>query len=181
MVTFDDPRQAERIIHAARSLNTEVRVLVRTRDDTHLDLLTEAGAEEIVPEVLEASLMLVAHALMMLDVPFERVLAMLRKTRRERYKMLQGYYHGANFPTADSAGNPYRLLHAVTLEAKANAIGKCLSDCKLKHVEVRTLKRGDDTIDNPIHSLSLECGDTLVLYGTLDALEAAEAWLLAGR
>lgn len=181
VVTFDDPRQAERIIHAARSLNTELRVLVRTRDDTHLDLLTEAGAEEIVPEVLEASLMLVAHALMMLDVPFERVLAMLRKTRRERYKMLQGYYHGANFPTADSAGNPYRLLHAVTLEAKANAIGKCLSDCKLKHVEVRTLKRGDDTIDNPIHSLSLECGDTLVLYGTLDALEAAEAWLLAGR
>ena len=84
VITFDDARQAERILHTVHQLCPDLRVLVRTRDDTHLDELIQAGAAEVVPEVLEASLMLVAHALMMLDTPFGKVLAMLRQSRRER-------------------------------------------------------------------------------------------------
>ncbi len=180
VVTFDDARLAERIIHTCRDLNSDVRVLVRTRDDTHLDALTAAGAAEVVPEVLEASLMLVAHALMMLDVPFERVLAMLRKTRRDRYRMLQGYYHGDSFPTTDSAGNPYRLLHAVTLSEKARSIGRSIRECALRDVEIRAVKRAEQTRESPGEDLILEQGDTVILYGPLEAVEAAEVRLLGG-
>jgi CPA2 family monovalent cation:H+ antiporter-2 len=180
VVTFDDARLAERIIHTCRDLNSDVRVLVRTRDDTHLDALTAAGAAEVVPEVLEASLMLVAHALMMLDVPFERVLAMLRKTRRDRYRMLQGYYHGDSFPTTDSAGNPYRLLHAVTLSEKARSIGRSIRECALRDVEIRAVKRAEQTRESPDEELILEQGDTVILYGPLEAVEAAEVRLLGG-
>ncbi|MGB2248798.1 MAG: cation:proton antiporter, partial [Alcanivorax sediminis] len=56
VVTFDNARLAERIIHTVRDINPDIRVLVRTRDETHLESLTEAGAAEVVPEVLEASL-----------------------------------------------------------------------------------------------------------------------------
>ena len=180
VVTFDDPRLAERILHTARELNPNIRVLVRTRDDTHLDALISAGAEEVVPEVLEASLMLVAHALMMLDVPFDRVIATLRKTRRERYRMLQGYYHGDTLPTTDSAGNPYRLLHAVTLSDKARGIGRSIADCALRDVEIRAVKRQDKTLERPDEKLVLEPGDTVILYGPLEAVEAAENRLLGG-
>ena len=180
VVTFDDPRLAERILHTARELNPNIRVLVRTRDDTHLDALISAGAEEVVPEVLEASLMLVAHALMMLDVPFDRVIATLRKTRRERYRMLQGYYHGDTLPTTDSAGNPYRLLHAVTLSDKARGIGRSIARCALRDVEIRAVKRQDKTLESPDEELVLEPGDTVILYGPLEAVEAAENRLLGG-
>lgn len=180
VVTFDDPRLAERILHTARGLNPNIRVLVRTRDDTHLDALISAGAEEVVPEVLEASLMLVAHALMMLDVPFDRVIATLRKTRRERYRMLQGYYHGDTLPTTDSAGNPYRLLHAVTLSGKARGIGRSIARCALRDVEIRAVKREEQTLESPDEELVLEPGDTVILYGPLEAVEAAENRLLGG-
>ncbi len=180
VVTFDDPRLAERILHTARELNPNIRILVRTRDDTYLDALIDAGAEEVVPEVLEASLMLVAHALMMLDVPFDRVMATLRKTRRERYRMLQGYYHGDTLPTTDSAGNPYRLLHAVTLSDKARGIGRSIADCALRDVEIRAVKRHDKTLERPDEELVLEPGDTVILYGPLEAVEAAENRLLGG-
>ena len=180
VVTFDDARLAERILHTARELNPNIRVLVRTRDDTHLDALISAGAEEVVPEVLEASLMLVAHALMMLDVPFDRVMATLRKTRRERYRMLQGYYHGDTLPTTDSAGNPYRLLHAVTLSDKARGIGRSIAHCALRDVEIRAVKRQDKTLESPDEELVLEPGDTVILYGPLEAVEAAENRLLGG-
>ncbi|MQX54570.1 monovalent cation:proton antiporter family protein [Alcanivorax sediminis] len=180
VVTFDNARLAERIIHTVRDINPDIRVLVRTRDETHLESLTEAGAAEVVPEVLEASLMLVAHALMMLDVPFERVLATLRKTRRERYRMLRGYYHGDSFPTADSAGNPYRLLHAVTLTGKARAIGLSIEECSLKDVEIREIKRHGQGEENPDRDTRLQEDDTLILYGPLEAVEAAEGKLLGG-
>jgi CPA2 family monovalent cation:H+ antiporter-2 len=180
VVTFDDARLAERILHTARELNPNIRVLVRTRDDTHLDALISAGAEEVVPEVLEASLMLVAHALMMLDVPFDRVMATLRKTRRERYRMLQGYYHGDTLPTTDSAGNPYRLLHAVTLSDQARGIGRSIAHCALRDVEIRAVKRQDKTLESPDEELVLEPGDTVILYGPLEAVEAAENRLLGG-
>ena len=180
VVTFDNARLAERIIHTVRDMNPDIRVLVRTRDETHLESLIEAGAAEVVPEVLEASLMLVAHALMMLDVPFERVLATLRKTRRERYRMLRGYYHGDSFPTADSAGNPYRLLHAVTLTGKARAIGQSIEECSLKDVEIREIKRDSQGEENPAPDTRLQADDTLILYGPLEAVEAAETKLLGG-
>ena len=182
VITFDDARQAERILHTVHQLCPDLRVLVRTRDDTHLDELIQAGAAEVVPEVLEASLMLVAHALMMLDTPFGKVLAMLRQSRRERYKLLRGYYHGESLPTSDSAGNPYRLLHAVTLHGRAACLGKRLDELKLNEskVEVQTLRRGDRTIDRPADDEVLQDGDILILYGPLEAVEASEEKLLGG-
>ncbi|AFT71549.1 Transporter, CPA2 family [Alloalcanivorax dieselolei B5] len=182
VVTFDDARQAERILHTAHQLCPDLRILVRTRDDTHLDELLQAGAAEVVPEVLEASLMLVAHALMMLDTPFGKVLAMLRQSRRERYKLLHGYYHGESLPTSDSAGNPYRLLHAVTLDEQAACIGKTLGDLDLpaRKVEVQTLRRQEQTIHHPAADQTLMAGDILILYGPLEAVEAIEEKLLGG-
>ncbi|MCH2558091.1 MAG: cation:proton antiporter [Alcanivorax sp.] len=182
VVTFDDARQAERILHTAHQLCPDLRVLVRTRDDAHLDELLAAGAAEVVPEVLEASLMLVAHALMMLETPFGKVLAMLRQSRRERYKLLRGYYHGESLPTADRAGNPYRLLHAVTVHGQAAAIGQRLGDLDLAggKVEVQSLRREDRTLAHPDDDTMLLDGDILILYGPLEAVEAAEEQLLGG-
>ncbi|MDP1558755.1 MAG: hypothetical protein Q8K59_03510 [Nitrosomonas sp.] len=39
-------------------------VVVRTHDDTDIDLLKEVGATEVVAEIMEGSLMLVSHAFM---------------------------------------------------------------------------------------------------------------------
>ena len=51
VITFDDARQAERILHTVHQLCPDLRVLVRTRDDTHLDELIQAGAIGPVTEV----------------------------------------------------------------------------------------------------------------------------------
>ena len=40
-----------------------IPVIVRTRDDIHMDEIRNAGASEVVPEILEGSLMLASHAL----------------------------------------------------------------------------------------------------------------------
>ena len=182
VITFDDPRHPEKILHTVRNLTPDLRVLVRTRDDAYLDELQAAGATEVVPETLEASLMLIAHALLLLEVPFGKVLAMLRSSRRDRYKLLHGYYHGDSFPTMDASGNPYRLLHAVTLAGAPRCAGKAISDTGLHKldVEVRAVRRDGRNIQDPEPDFELACNDVVILYGPLEAVEAGEEMLLGG-
>ncbi|MFP5441406.1 MAG: cation:proton antiporter [Gammaproteobacteria bacterium] len=89
VVSFDHVPAALRIVTHARQLRTDVPILVRTRDDTGLAELKAAGATEVVPETLEASLMLVSHLFMLLGTPAVRVQGLLANTRQQRYRLLQ--------------------------------------------------------------------------------------------
>ena len=69
-------------------------MIVRTVDDTDIDRLLKAGATEVVPEVLEGSLMLASHSLLVLGVPLNRVLKRIRAIREERYDLFRGFFRG---------------------------------------------------------------------------------------
>ena len=93
-MTFADTGAALKILHHVQQLRPEVPVIVRTLDDSELDRLMNAGATEVVPEVLEGSLMLASHWLLLAGVPLNRVLARIRAIREERYSLFRGFYHG---------------------------------------------------------------------------------------
>ena len=63
VVAVDKTDIALLILKEARRFNPSVSILVRTRDDSQLAELKAAGASEVVPELLESSLMLASHAL----------------------------------------------------------------------------------------------------------------------
>src|ERR1700719_489276 len=96
VITFADPEVALRILRAIRELRADVPVLVRTQDDTKLELLTSAGATEVVPETFEASLMLLSHLLLLLKVPVPRVIRTINGIRSHRYGMLRQYFRAAD-------------------------------------------------------------------------------------
>jgi len=73
-----------------------VPILVRTRDDSQLTELKAAGATEVVPELLESSLMLGSHALIMLGLPTRQVQERVDQVRSDRYRLLHGLYRGAD-------------------------------------------------------------------------------------
>lgn len=89
-ITCDDLGAALKILHAARSLQPDLPVLVRIRDAADLDRLLEAGASEVVPEVQEAGLMMAIKLLLLLDVPPDRVTQQMRAARGDRYRLLRG-------------------------------------------------------------------------------------------
>src|SRR5207253_1350047 len=78
-----------------------------------LDKLLAAGATEVVPEVLEGSLMLASHSLLVLGVPLNRVLQQIRSIREERYGLFRGFFHGAS--DQEAAENLQPRLHTVLL------------------------------------------------------------------
>ena len=89
----DEPAALETLKHI-RALRLDIPVFVRTRNDSNLKTFQEAGATEVVPESLEASLMLASHLLLMLGVPASRILTKICAIHADRYQIIQGFFKG---------------------------------------------------------------------------------------
>lgn len=96
VIAVDQADVALRVLKEARRLNSTVPILVRTRDDSQSAELKAAGASEVVPELLESSLMLGSHALILLGFPAHRVQEKVDQVRIDRYRLLHGFYPGAD-------------------------------------------------------------------------------------
>nr|WP_279653389.1 monovalent cation:proton antiporter-2 (CPA2) family protein [Pseudomonas morbosilactucae] len=182
VIAVDKTDIALAVLKAARHLNSQVPILVRTRDDSQLAELKAAGASEVVPELLESSLMLASHALIMLGVPEQQVQSKVDEVRHNRYRLLHGFYHGAQSNLLDNRGQPKVLMHAVKLDTDAYACQRTLKDLGLEPlgVDVQGLQREgqEQALDtNPL----LQPGDTVLMSGPLAAIEAAEARLQGGQ
>lgn len=181
VVAVDNAQATLRIVELARELNPALPILVRTRDDSHLAALQQAGATEVVPEVLESSLMLASTALVLLGLPQRRVQEQIDEVRRNRYSLLHGYYPGAQSDLLEGRDQRKVLLHAVNLSENAYACGKPLEELQLEElgVEVQAIRRDGEEL--PLSGEArLHRGDAVVLSGPLDAIESCEARLLGG-
>ncbi|WP_137822457.1 monovalent cation:proton antiporter family protein [Pseudomonas sp. D(2018)] len=181
VVAVNDADIALKVVQSARQLHPALPILVRTRDDSHLARLQAAGATEVVPEVMESSLMLASHALVLLGLPRSRVEAHMEAVRRNRYRLLHGYYPGGQANLVDAHGQPRRLLHAVNLNEGAYACGRTLGDLRLERLglEVQGIRRLGAPLQSADETL-LQDGDAVLICGGLQAIEAGEALLLTG-
>jgi CPA2 family monovalent cation:H+ antiporter-2 len=182
VVTYINTASSLKVLHHAHEINPALPVVVRTRDDSGLEVLEKAGATEVVPDTFEASLMLASHAMLLLGVPVRRVVSQIRSVRGQRYRLLRGFYHGASDEPADLDDSNQPRLHSVTVDTGANAVGRTLSDLALAELgaEVTAVRRRGIRADEPGPETRFEAGDVVVLLGRPDALEAAEARLLRG-
>ncbi|HLD68727.1 MAG TPA: monovalent cation:proton antiporter-2 (CPA2) family protein [Pseudomonas sp.] len=179
VVAVDNAEATLAIVKQARLLHPRLAILVRTRDDSHLAELQAAGASEVVPEVLESSLMLASHALTLLGLPKEQVQAHVEQVRHGHYRLLHGYYPGAQANLLNSPERQRLLMHAVHLSEDAYACGRRLDELALEElgVEVQGVRRDDEELPG---GGPLQAGDTVVLSGPLEAIESCEARLLGG-
>ncbi|MES2265011.1 MAG: monovalent cation:proton antiporter-2 (CPA2) family protein [Pseudomonadota bacterium] len=176
VITYASTPSALRVLHLVHELAPALPVIVRSHDDTDLDQLKAAGAAEVVPEMIEGSLMLASHALVMLGVPLRRVVQRVQTVRDARYASLRGFFHGSS-----DAGDDADLvrLHSVTVGADASCVGKKLSqiDVACEGAEVSSIRRGKGRLD-VTPSTVLEEGDVVVLRGAAEAVNRAESKLL---
>ena len=92
VVSYPDVPSAERVVRKVRESRPDIRVIVRAPDDSDAARLKEAGATEVIPEVLEGSLMIAAETLTQIGIPMARAIGHVRAARAERYASLREYY-----------------------------------------------------------------------------------------
>jgi CPA2 family monovalent cation:H+ antiporter-2 len=180
VVSFANTHKALAIIAHVRELRPEVPVIVRTFDDTDVGRLRDAGAAEIVAEVVEGSLMLATQTMLQLGIPLNRVLRGLREVRQERYHLMGGFFRGATDEDAGEADQP--RLRTIVVGGSAAAVGKTLGSLNLgsMDVQVTALRRTGRREVNPSPDIRVQAGDVLVLLGTQENLAKAEIRLLQG-
>jgi len=182
IISYAETRGTMKVLHVIQERNPSLPVIVRTHDDSEMDALRDAGAAEVVPEILEGSLMLASHALVTLGVPLNRVVKRIRLFREERYKMFKGYFRGVS--DADTATASLPQLHSVEVYKNFYAHGLRIDHIPFGDfaVEVKQLRRPN--MPEPIaprDDIMLNEGDILVLLGSNAALIAMEVYLISGR
>ena len=180
VVTYLDTASALKVLANVRAHAPAVPVIVRTVDDQDLEKLQSAGATEVVPEAIEASLMLASHALALVGVPMRRVIRVVQEQRDARYNLLRGYFRGADDDTVNELHE--ERLTTICLPSGINAMGQALGTFGLPAagVHVVSLRRSNGKTAEARDDTLLQGGDTLVLSGKPAALALAEENLLRG-
>jgi len=184
IVSYSDMRASMKVLHVAQEGYPNLPVIVRTYDDADIETFRDAGATEVVPEVLEGSLMLASHALVLLGVPLNRVIKRIRRFREERYKMFQGYFHGLTDVSTEITEAHQVRLHSTELVAEAFTMGMRLDEIDFDsfNVELQHIRRPNMLEDIlPRADIELAEGDILVLLGSPADLSSTEKFLLTGR
>ena len=177
VITTLDLHGVMQVLGSIRAQAPQLPVIVRTQTDRDLDKLRAAGATEVVPESHEGSLMLAGHALALVGVPMRRVVRIMRDQRDQRYRLLRGWFHGADHASVDELAE--ERLQAFTLPDAVE--GRRLADVlapleALRPISMRSHTGAPLSIDP---DTVLQGGETLVLSGTAEPLARAANALAA--
>jgi CPA2 family monovalent cation:H+ antiporter-2 len=183
VLTYEDHPSALKILKHVNECSPAPPVLVRTKDDSHMEELERAGAAEVMPEAVEASLMMGGQLLLLLKVPGSRIFKIMRDIRQNHYKLLRDFFHGEESLDIEHADAFQERLHTVTLPQQAYAVDHTIEELHLWdwEVSITAVRRGGIRGDAPGPETRLQAGDVLVLAGTPQHLEHAERLLLNGR
>ena len=173
-ITFDDTATALKVLHLVRQLAPTVPVLVRTAHEADIERLREAGATEVVPEIVEGSLMLASHAMALAGVPIALVQNRVNQIRENRYALLQGFFHGVDDQDVDQIEDADIHLRPISVTPGNAWIGQPISALELHGARLSAVvRKGKRLVELDIHT-AIEVGDKLVVSGTLEQVSAAE-------
>ena len=184
IITYADDRASSKVLTVVRETYTDLPVIVRTADESSIALLQKEGATEVVPEVLEGSLMLGSHALMVLGIPLGRIVKKIRSFRSERYAMFRGYFKGSSDISDDFSGQEQLELHSIEVKRNPLLMGSMLENIRFEdfNIQIQYLRRPNmlENID-PRPDIILDDGDILVILGLQQNINHFEKYISSGK
>ena len=169
VISSEDTGAALRILEYVRRHQPGLRVMVRPRDESQVDALRAAGASEVVPETLEAGLMIATQVLRVLGVPAPRVAQLMDEQRSAKYRLLRELFPGDALATGRELDDAARL-RSVRVEAGSAVVGRSLAELAAEGGqlagEIAVIVREGRRLLNPPQDLRLAAGDTVVVFGS---------------
>ncbi|MDP0587746.1 MAG: cation:proton antiporter [Candidatus Endonucleobacter bathymodioli] len=171
VICIDRSEDALTTVKAIRDKILSVPILVRTKHFHETEELKKAGATVVIPEMLESSLLIVKHVMLMLGFDSELVRKRINHTREHRYEILNGYYPGLNDYQMNSEISEHR--HAITVKENSVLLGSSLHSLEIEGCSIVEFRRSQQVLA-PEPEIVLEVGDIVVLSGSSSAIAKAE-------
>jgi len=123
-----------------------------------------------------------SHLLLLMKVPVGRVIRQVNDIRSHRYSMLRQYFRDAGAEHLDDGRAFREQLHSVILPPHAWAVGRSITELSERGsaASVSAVRRDGIVGRDPGPDTIFKEGDVVVVYGTPEAVEHAEALLLMG-
>ena len=176
VVAISDPVATVHTVWQARSLRSDLFILVRTRYVSDIDQLYRTGASQVIPEEFETSVEIFARVLEEYHVPRNVISLQVDLMRRERYRMLRGLKLDGKSMDQLSQYLVGTTTDTVLLLEGSPAVGKTLAGLEVRSrygVTVIAVVRNGESIHNPPPDFTLFAGDVLVLLGSHQELDQA--------
>jgi monovalent cation:H+ antiporter-2, CPA2 family len=182
VVAIADPTASRHIVHLARQTNEALHIVVRTRYMSEVDDLYKLGADQVIPEEFETSLEIFGRVLEHYGIARIKVRRQKDVFRREGYQMLRSPAMGAT-----ELGSLTDVLRASVTEILQIEAGSPGADRSIGELNIRkrtgatviAVNRGGDTEVNPNPDFRLRTGDSIVLLGSPEQIDASVE-ILAG-
>jgi len=182
---ISDPITTRRGVRAARELNRDLFIIVRTRYASEVDELISLGADDVVPEEFETSIEIFTRVLDRFHIPQNLIDAQVSALRSECYGVLRGTCRAFRPAMARITD----LLSAGTAETyylgKGSwPTGRTLKDIGLRErtgATVLAIVRGEESFTSPGGEFTVEAGDTLILVANHRDMDVAFRYLKSGN
>ncbi|NND82178.1 MAG: potassium transporter KefB [Gammaproteobacteria bacterium] len=179
VISFTELKPTENIARQVRSICGDIPMVVRTLDDRNLEHLLALGANEVVPDTVESSMMLARHTLSELDQDPATINEILDEARAGNYALIRAYFHGNEEIDLDQPDNYH--LHSIEIHDSYYGNGRRLDAFKsLQDVRVIALRRNGVIGDDPLIDVELKPNDVLVIEGNREDIQAAEIEIMSG-
>lgn len=179
VVTFHDYAISHHIIRSAKTVCNDIPIIVRTRDDLHLEELLEAGATEVIPDTVESSIMLAWHALTHFGLDKNIVDDMIDQARSDHYSRVRAFFH-----SQEDYEHPehFHHLHSIEILQGSPAIGRAINSFEFnQQTTVIALLRHGIRCDGPEPGALFMANDVIIVEGPTNETRAAELEIYRGK
>ncbi|MDF7676562.1 cation:proton antiporter [Neisseriaceae bacterium ESL0693] len=180
LITIHNMDESKHILNNIIMQTPTMPVIVRVTEDHFIQDFIDMGADNIVSDEKESSLLLAGQALMGTGKPFGQVFQIMRRVRRNHYQALEGLFAGSDDNPAGLNSHFYR--YAFTLPPDAYLIGKGIQDLPLEKLKIKLLavRRNAHQLREFEDGFCFKQQDTLVLLGLREKIILFENWSLQG-
>lgn len=174
VVAINDSATTRRIVKIARRLNKNVKIIARTHFVEEVKVLKKLGADQVIPDEVEASLEIFSRVLSEYLVPKDRIERFIDEIHADNYiafrdvsKKITGIKTGHEIDTA-----------SILVEKDSFADNKKISDLDIrrKHkITIVAIKRKNKLISNPDPSEVINPNDILIILGLASDIRGSES------
>ncbi len=178
VVSFAGQQTSLKILQQVRVHHKKLPIIVRSYDESDTDLFYDNGATEVIPESLEASLMLASHILLLLKIPPKTVNQLIKRSRDQRYDLMRMVFPGEEEFSFEELPSS-EILQAVEVPVESKMIGAAIGELIDENARLRiaALRRGKQRLIDPDLSTRIQAHDILCLYGSADEIDRVESLL----
>jgi CPA2 family monovalent cation:H+ antiporter-2 len=183
VIAISDPLATRQAVKLARELNPEIYCIVRAKYVSSTDELLKTGADEVIPEEFETSLQIFSKVLEHYHIPLNIIMKQNNMIRHESYGLLRdekGRMESLSHLDKILAEGLTETYYVEELNSNIGMTLKQLNVRALTGAAVIAIMRNGTTCANPSGAELLKSKDTLVIYGTHQAVDKA-ARLLDGQ